>query len=158
MAQKPGQLYRALGATGQLADQARPAVANRRKVVPQIVDRPKTARFILLTFIILSLGATLEDFLRNEIGIITGILGIGMVFLGRGMLTKADLAYLVATPPAAFLIAVIVPDALAIARSANPINQLGATVFTHLSNLAPFVLITFGISFLFYKVANRNLT
>ena len=41
MEQKPGQLYRALGASGDLADLARPAVASRRQVLPVVVDKPK---------------------------------------------------------------------------------------------------------------------
>jgi len=156
MAQKPGQLYRAIGATGELADQARPAVAARRMVLPEVIDRPKLARFVWLCFAALSLSAIIEYWLRGEIGLITGSIGIGLVFIGRGMLEKADLAYLVATPPAAFLVAVIMPNLISILRSANPLNQLSATVLTHLANLAPFVLISFGISYLLYKIANRN--
>jgi uncharacterized membrane protein len=156
MVQKPGQLYRAIGATGALADQARPAIAARRMVLPEVVDQPKLARFIWLCFTSLSLSAIIEYWLRGEIGVITGSVGIGLVFIGRGMLEKADLAYLVATPPAAFLVAVLLPNLIPISRSANPLNQLSATVLTHLANLAPFVLISFGISYLLYKVAYRN--
>ena len=79
---------------------------------------------------------------------------IATIFIGRGMLNKADLAYLVATPPAAFLVAVLVPNALAISRSANPLNQLSASLLTHLANLAPFVLSASALSFLLYKIAN----
>lgn len=157
MEQKPGQLYRALGATGDLADLARPAVASRRQVLPVVVDKPKTAKYIWLSFLSLSLAAAVEDWLRGEIGVVTGVVGIASIFIGRGMLNKADLAYLVATPPAAFLVAVLVPNALAISRSANPLNQLSASLLTHLANLAPFVLSAFALSFLLYKIANwRN--
>ncbi|CAB4571888.1 unannotated protein [freshwater metagenome] len=156
VAQKPGQLYRAIGASGELADNARPAVASRRRVVPEVFDTPRTGRFILVTFAVLSLTAAIEDWLRGEIGMITGVAGIALVLIGRGMLNKADLAYLVATPPAAYLVAVTLPDLIGIAQSANPINQLSATIFTRLSNLAPFVLTAFGISFLLYKIANRK--
>jgi hypothetical protein len=154
MEQKPGQLYRALGATGDLADLARPAVASRRQVLPVVVDKPKTAKYIWLSFLSLSLAAAVEDWLRGEIGVVTGVVGIASIFIGRGMLNKADLAYLVATPPAAFLVAVLVPNALAISRSANPLNQLSASLLTHLANLAPFVLSAFALSFLLYKIAN----
>jgi hypothetical protein len=154
MEQKPGQLYRALGATGNLADLARPAVASRRQVLPVVVDKPKTAKYIWLSFLSLSLAAAVEDWLRGEIGVVTGVVGIASIFIGRGMLNKADLAYLVATPPAAFLVAVLVPNALAISRSANPLNQLSASLLTHLANLAPFVLSAFALSFLLYKIAN----
>jgi hypothetical protein len=154
MEQKPGQLYRALGATGDLADLARPAVASRRQVLPVVVDKPKTAKYIWLSFLSLSLAAAVEDWLRGEIGVVTGVVGIVSIFIGRGMLNKADLAYLVATPPAAFLVAVLVPNALAISRSANPLNQLSASLLTHLANLAPFVLSAFALSFLLYKIAN----
>lgn len=156
MAQKPGQLYRAIGASGKLADSARPAVAARRRVLPEIVDTPKTGRFIWLTFISLSIFAAVEDWLRGEIGFITGGLGIALVLLGWVMLHKEDLAYLVATPPAAYLIAVVLPNLFSITQSANPLNQLGATVITRLSNLAPFVLTAFAISFLLFKIANRK--
>jgi len=156
MAQKPGQLYRAIGASGELADNARPAVASRRRVIPEVVDTPRTGRFILVMFMVLSLTAAIEDWLRGEIGIITGVAGIALVLLGRGMLNKADLAYLVATPPAAYLVAVTLPDLIGIIQSANPINQLGATIFTRLSNLAPFLLTAFAISYLLYKIANRK--
>ena len=156
MAQKPGQLYRAIGASGKLADSARPAVAARRRVLPEIVDTPKTGRFIWLTFISLSIFAAVEDWWRGEIGFITGGLGIALVLLGRAMLHKEDLAYLVATPPAAYLIAVVLPNLLSITQSANPLNQLGATIITRLSNLAPFVLTAFVISFLLFKIANRK--
>ena len=154
MEQKPGQLYRALGATGDLADLARPAVASRRQVLPVVVDKPKTAKYIWLSFLSLSLAAAVEDWLRGEIGVVTGVVGIASIFIGRGMLNKADLAYLVATPPAAFLVAGLVPNALAISRSANPLNQLSASLLTHLANLAPFVLSAFALSFLLYKIAN----
>lgn len=154
MEQKPGQLYRALGASGDLADLARPAVASRRQVLPVVVDKPKTAKYIWLSFLSLSLAAAVEDWLRGEIGVVTGVIGIATIFIGRGMLNKADLAYLVATPPAAFLVAVLVPNALAISRSANPLNQLSASLLTHLANLAPFVLSAFALSFLLYKIAN----
>ncbi len=154
MEQKPGQLYRALGASGDLADLARPAVASRRQVLPVVVDKPKTAKYIWLSFLSLSLAAAVEDWLRGEIGVVTGVVGIATIFIGRGMLNKADLAYLVATPPAAFLVAVLVPNALAISRSANPLNQLSASLLTHLANLAPFVLSAFALSFLLYKIAN----
>lgn len=156
MATKPGQLYRAIGASGDLADMARPAVASRRRVLPEIVDQPTTGRFIALMFFTLSTIAALEDWLRGEIGLITGVAGIVLVVIGRGMLSKADMAYLVATPPAAYLVAVLIPDLLAIFRSANPLNQLGATMITRLSNLAPFVLTAFVISFLLFKIANRK--
>ncbi len=156
MAQKPGQLYRAIGASGELADQARPAVASRRRVLPEVIDTPRTGRFILIMFAALSLAAAIEDWLRGEIGMITGIVGIALVLVGRGLLNKADLAYLVATPPAAYLVAITLPDLIGIARSANPINQLGATVFTRLSNLAPFVITAFVLSYLLYKIANRK--
>ena len=154
MEQKPGQLYRALGASGDLADLARPAVASRRQVLPVVVDKPKTAKYIWLSFLSLSLAAAVEDWLRGEIGVVTGVVGIATIFIGRGMLNKADLAYLVATPPAAFLVAVLVPNALAISRSANPLNQLSASLLIHLANLAPFVLSAFALSFLLYKFAN----
>lgn len=154
MEQKPGQLYRALGASGDLADLARPAVASRRQVLPVVVDKPKTAKYIWLSFLSLSLAAAVEDWLRGEIGVVTGVVGIASIFIGRGMLNKADLAYLVATPPAAFLVAVLVPNALAISRSANPLNQLSASLLTHLANLAPFVLSASALSFLLYKIAN----
>lgn len=154
--QKPGQLYRALGATGNLADLARPAVASRRQVLPVVVDKPKTAKYIWLTFLSLSLAAAVENWLRGEIGVVTGSVAIASVLIGRGMLNKADLAYLVATPPAAFLVAVLVPNALAIFRSANPLSQLSAALLTHLANLSPFVLGSFAISFLLYKIANRK--
>lgn len=154
MEQKPGQLYRALGASGDLADLARPAVASRRQVLPVVVDKPKTAKYIWLSFLSLSLAAAVEDWLRGEIGVVTGVVGIASIFIGRGMLNKADLAYLVATPPAAFLVAVLVPNALAISRSANPLNQLSASLLIHLANLAPFVLSAFALSFLLYKFAN----
>lgn len=154
MEQKPGQLYRALGASGDLADLARPAVASRRQVLPVVVDKPKTAKYIWLSFLSLSLAAAVEDWLRGEIGVVTGVIGIATIFIGRGMLNKADLAYLVATPPAAFLVAVLVPNALAISRSANPLNQLSASLLIHLANLAPFVLSAFALSFLLYKFAN----
>lgn len=154
MEQKPGQLYRALGASGDLADLARPAVASRRQVLPVVVDKPKTATYIWLSFLSLSLAAAVEDWLRGEIGVVTGVVGIASIFIGRGMLNKADLAYLVATPPAAFLVAVLVPNALAISRSANPLNQLSASLLIHLANLAPFVLSAFALSFLLYKFAN----
>ena len=154
MEQKPGQLYRALGASGDLADLARPAVASRRQVLPVVVDKPKTAKYIWLSFLSLSLAAAVEDWLRGEIGVVTGVVGIATIFIGRGMLNKADLAYLVATPPAAFLVAVLVPNALAISRSANPLNQLSASLLTHLANLAPFVLSAYALSFLLYKIAN----
>jgi hypothetical protein len=156
MAQKPGQLYRAIGASGELADNARPAVASRRRVIPEVVDTPRTGRFILVMFMVLSLTAAIEDWLRGEIGIITGVAGIALVLIGRGMLNEADLAYLVATPPAAYLVAVTLPDLIGIIQSANPINQLGATIFTRLSNLAPFLLTAFAISYLLYKIANRK--
>ena len=156
MAQKPGQLYRAIGASGELADQARPAVASRHRVLPEIIDQPRTGRFIWISFLALSLTAAVEDWLRNEIGMITGFVGIALVLIGRGMLNKADLAYLVATPPAAYLVAITLPDLLEISQSANPLNQLGATVFTRLSNLSPFILAAFAISFLLYKIANRK--
>ena len=61
MEQKPGQLYRALGASGDLADLARPAVASRRQVLPVVVDKPKTAKYIWLSFLSLSLAAAIED-------------------------------------------------------------------------------------------------
>lgn len=156
MAQKPGQLYRAIGASGKLADQARPAVASRRKVLPVVVDPPRTARFIWLTFVSLAITAAVEDWIRGEIGLVTGSVGIALVIIGRGMLNKADLAYLVATPPAAYLVAVTLPDLLGIIQSAHPLNQLGATVITRLSNLAPFVLTAFVISYLLFKIANRK--
>lgn len=156
MEQKPGQLYRALGAAGDLADLARPAVASRRQVLPVVVDKPKTAQYIWLSFLSLSLAAAVEDWLRGEIGVVTGIVGLASIFIGRKMLNKADLAYLVATPPAAFLVAVLVPNTLAISRSANPLNQLSASLLTHLANLAPFVLSSFALSFLLYKIANRR--
>ncbi|MBM3690449.1 MAG: hypothetical protein FJW76_00315 [Actinobacteria bacterium] len=159
MAQQPGQLYRAIGAVGEMADNARPAVATRKRILPElpeIVDRPKTTRFIWVTFFALCLSAAIEDWLRGEIGLITGSIGIGLVIFGRIVLNKSDLAYLVATPPAAFLIAVTLPDLIGIIQSANPINQLGATVITRLSNLAPFVLSAFVLSFLLYKIANRK--
>ena len=88
MEQKPGQLYRALGASGDLADLARPAVASRRQVLPVVVDKPKTAKYIWLSFLSLSLAAAVEDWLRGEIGVVTGVVGIATIFIGRGMLNK----------------------------------------------------------------------
>jgi hypothetical protein len=41
-------------------------------------------------------------------------------------------------------------------QSANPLNQFGATAITRLSNLAPFILSAFVISFLLFKIANRK--
>jgi hypothetical protein len=80
---KPGRLYRALGAVGDQADQARPAVANRRKVLPEPVNSKSLTQFVWITFGLLAIVAVLELRLRDQIGLITGVTAIGLVVYGN---------------------------------------------------------------------------
>lgn len=156
MSNKPGRLYRALGAVGDQADQARPAVANRRKVLPEPVNSKSLTQFVWITFGLLAIVAVLELRLRDQIGLITGVTAIGLVVYGNKRLEKLDLPYLIATMPSAFLLSIVVANLWSAIRAANPINQMGAAIFLHLSTLAPFVIIASGLSYFFYKKSTNS--
>jgi hypothetical protein len=58
--------------------------------------------------------------------------------------------------PSAFLLSIVVANLWSAIRAANPINQMGAAIFLHLSTLAPFVIIASGLSYFFYKKSTNS--